>query len=62
MILLTEVIHNACKLSKNDLIADLGKIKTRAEVFTQHSKADRKRYIGMINWFGKIHSKSIDDQ
>lgn len=49
MILPTEVIHNACKLSKNDLIADLGKIKTRAEVFTQHNKADRKRYIGMIN-------------
>ena len=62
MILLTEVIHNGCKLSKNDLTADLGKIKTIAEVFTPHSKAERKRYIEMINRFGKIHSKSIHDQ
>lgn len=49
MILLTEVIHNGCKLRKNYLIADLGKIKTIAEVFTPHSKADKERYIGMIN-------------
>lgn len=49
MMLLTEVIHNGCRLSKNDLIADLGKSKTIAEVFTPHSKADRKRYIGLIN-------------
>lgn len=62
MILLTEVIHNGCELSKNDLIADLGKTETIPEVFTPHSKAQRKRYIGIINRFGKIHSKSIHDQ
>jgi len=49
MILLTEVIHNGCKLNKNDFTADLGKIKTIAEVSTPHSKADRKRYTGTIN-------------
>lgn len=49
MIALTKVIHKGCKLSEDDLIADLGKIRTIAEVFSPQSKADRKRYIGMIN-------------
>lgn len=62
MILLTEVIHNGCKLSEKDLIADLGKTETIGKVFTAHSKAERNRYIGMINWSGKILSKSIHDQ
>lgn len=44
MMLLTEVIHNGCELSKDDLTADLGKIKTIAEVFAPQSKADRKIY------------------
>lgn len=49
MILLTEVIHNGCELGKNDLTADLGKTEAILEVFTPHSKAERKRYIGIIN-------------
>lgn len=49
LILLPEVIHNGCELGKNYLIADLGKTETIFEVFTPHSKAERKRYIGIIN-------------
>lgn len=40
---------NGCELGKNYLIADLGKTETIFEVFTPHSKAERKRYIGIIN-------------
>lgn len=36
MIVLTGVIHNGCKLSKDNLIADLRKAKTIAKVF--HSR------------------------
>lgn len=49
MIVLPEVIHNGCELGKNDLIADLGKTETILELFTPHSKAETKRYIGIIN-------------
>lgn len=44
MILLTEVIHNGCELSKNDLIADLGETETIPEVFT-HTAKHRERDI-----------------
>lgn len=40
MIVLTGVFHNECKLSKDNLIADLRKAKTIAKVF-RHTEQSR---------------------